>query len=159
RSELLKSAGVANAAEAHALLSKRRDLEAERKAVLTQLKALKVENNLEAAIGQLKTDLAETDAAIITTLADTQRECLPTAEEMEEEALAWSQERTTREARRDNLGEVHASHQQALETAVSKHSRIESKLELLRKSVAEDLALCPDSERAARHAALIADVA
>jgi len=158
RSKLLKSAGVASAAEAHALLSKRRDLEAERKAILTQLRALKVENNLEAAIGQLKTALAETDAAIIAALADTQRERLPTAEEIEEETLALSQERTTLEARRDNLDEARAMHQQALETAVSERSRIESKLELLRKSMAEDLALCPDSERAARHAALIADV-
>jgi HAMP domain-containing protein len=42
---------------------------------------------------------------------------------------------------------------------VSERSAVESKLELVRKRIAEDLALCPDAERAARHAALVSEVA
>jgi len=42
RSTLLESIDVPTSAEARALLSKRRDLEANRKAVLTELKTLKV---------------------------------------------------------------------------------------------------------------------
>ena len=51
-----------------------------------------------------------------------------------------------------------AQQQEALETAVGERSGTESKLELLRKGLADDLALCPDAERAARHAALVAEV-
>jgi hypothetical protein len=54
RSQLLKAAGVPTVAEAHSLLAKRRDQEDERRAVLTQLKALKVEGDPESAIGRLK---------------------------------------------------------------------------------------------------------
>jgi chromosome segregation ATPase len=158
RSLLLKAAGVSTVAEAHALLARRRDQEAERRAVLTQLKALKVEGDPEPAIGKLKLALAETEAAIAAALADTQRQRLPTAKEIEEESLVSSQERTTLEARRDNLEEARAQQQEALETAVSERSAAESKLELLRKAIAEDLALCPDAERAARHAALVAEL-
>lgn len=159
RSELLKAAGVATVADAHALLAKRRDHEAERKATLTQLKALKVDGDPEQAIGKLRVALAETEAAIASALADTQRQRLPTSKEIEEERLALSQERTSQEARRDNLDAARAQQQDALEAAVSERSAVESKLELVRKRIAEDLALCPDPERAARHAALVAEVA
>jgi len=159
RSELLKTAGVATAAEAYALLARRRDFEAERKGILTQLRALKVEGDPEQAIGRLKLALAETEAAIVAALAETQGQHLPTAKEIEEERLALSQERTTLEGRRDSLEEARAQQQDALETAVSERSALESKLELVRKRIAEDLARCPDGERAARHTALVSEVA
>jgi hypothetical protein len=143
----VKAAGVPTVAEAHGPACQRRDQEAERKAVLTQLRALKVEGDPEPAIGKLKLALAETEAAIAAALADTQRQRLPTAKEIEEEGLALPQERTTLEARRDNLDEARAQQQAALETAVSERSAAESKLEFLRKAVAEDLALCPDPDR------------
>lgn len=159
RSELLTTAGAATVAEAHAVLAKRREQEAERKAILTQLKALKVDGDPEQAIGKLKVALAETEAAIAAALADTQRQRLLTAKEIEAERLALSQERTSQEARRDNLEEVRAQQQDALETAVSARSAVESKLELVRKRIAEDLALCPDVDRAARQVALVREVA
>ena len=159
RSELLKAAGVTTVAEAHALLSKRRDLEAERRAVLTELKALKVEGDPEPAIGKLKLAIAETEARVTAALADTQRQRLPTAKEIEEESLALSQERTALEARLGNLEGAQEQQQEALETALRERSGVESKLELVRNAIATDLALCPDAERAPRHAALVAEVA
>src|SRR5579883_1172423 len=159
RSQLLETAGVATVADAHAVLAKRRDQEAERKAVLAQLKALKVEGDPEQVIGKLKQALAEIEAAIAAALADTPRQYLPTAKEIEEERLILSQERTTLEARRDSLDEARAQQQDAVESAVSARSAVESKLELVRKRIAEDLALCPDAERTARHTALVAEVA
>lgn len=159
RSALLKSAGVASVAEAHALLSKRRDLEAERKAVLTQLEALEVKGDPEPAIGKLKASVAEIEAAIEDALTDSGRQGLPSAKELEEECLGAVQERTSLEARRDNLEAARTQQQEALETAVGARSAAESKLELLGKALAAGLALCPDADRAARHAALVEDVA
>jgi chromosome segregation ATPase len=159
RSALLKSACVNTVAEAHALLSRRRDLEADRKAILTQLKALKIEDDPEAAIGKLKLVLAETEAAIEAALAESQRQRLPSAKELEEERLGLAQERTTLEGRRDNLNAAREQQQEAFETTLRAQSANQSNLELLRKTLAQDLALCPDAERAARHAALVTDVA
>jgi AAA domain len=159
RSTLLRSAGVTTVTEAHALLSKRRDLEAERRAILMQLKALKIEGDPEPAIGKLKSTLAEIEAAIEAALADSQRQRLPTAKELEEERLALAQERTALEGRRDNFAAARGQQQEALETAVRARSGAESKLEMLRKALAEDLALCPDAERAVRHAFLVTDIA
>jgi AAA domain len=158
RSELLREAGVTTAADAHGLLSRRRNLEAERKAVLTRLRAFAIEGDPEVAIGNLKRTVAETEAAIVAAMADTQRQHLPTAKAIEEESLALSQERTTREARRDNLEAARVQQHAALETVVRDTSGIDSKLELLRKAIAVDLAFCPDAERTARHAALVAEV-
>ena len=157
RSELLQETGVASVVEAHALLSRRRDLEAERRALLTQFKAMKVDDP-DAAIGKFKLALAESDAAIVAALADTQRARLPTAKEIEEERVELSQERTTFEARSANMHEARAQHQDALEAAIGERRGVESKLELTRKAIAQDVALCPDAERAARLAALAADV-
>jgi AAA domain len=158
RSELLRQAGVTTSADARALLSRRRNLEAERKAVLTRLRAFAIEGDPEAAIGTLKRTVAETEAAIVVAMADTQRQHLPTAKAIEEESLALSQERTMLEARRDNLEATRGPQLAALETAVRDRSGIDSKLELLRQTIAADLAFCPDAERAARHAALVAEV-
>jgi uncharacterized protein YhaN len=91
--------------------------------------------------------------------ADTQRQRLPTVKEIEEERLVLSQERTAQEARRDSLDEARTQQQDALEAALSERSAVESKLGLVRKRIAEDLALCPDAERSARHAALVDEVA
>jgi uncharacterized protein YhaN len=118
-----------------------------------------VEGDPEQAIGKLKLALAETEAAIAAALAETQRQRLPTAKEIEEERLALSQERTTLGARRGSLDEARDQQQDALEAAVSERSAVESKLELMRKRIAEDVALCPDADRAARHATLVSEVA
>jgi DNA repair exonuclease SbcCD ATPase subunit len=159
RSTLLKSVGVTTVTEAHALLSKRHHLEAERRAVLTQLKAFKIESDPTPAIGKLKLTLAEIDAAIKTALAESQRQSLPSTKELEEERLRLAQERATLEARRDNFEAARVQQQDALETALRARSGAESKLEMLRKALAEDLALCPDADRAARHAVLVTDIA
>jgi DNA repair exonuclease SbcCD ATPase subunit len=158
RSELLTVAGVGNVANAHALLSRRRDLEAERKAVLTQLKALKVGGDPDAAIGKLKDTVAGIEAAIRDVMADTQHQRLPTMKEIDEERVALAQERTGLEARRGSLAEARARQQEALESVVAERSGVESRLKLLRKAIAGDVALCPDGERKARHAALAAEV-
>jgi hypothetical protein len=157
RSELLRGVGVATVAEAHAALSKRRELEAERRALLTQLQAMQVDDP-EAAIGKLKLALAESDAAIAAALADTQRVCLPSTEDIEHERVALAQERALLEARSASLQETRAQHHEALEAAIGERRAIESKLELIHKTIAEDVVHCPDSERSARLAALAQDV-
>jgi DNA repair exonuclease SbcCD ATPase subunit len=158
RSALLESIGVATSAEARALLSKRRDLEASRKAVLTELKSLKVTGDPASVIAKTKSDLAETDAAISAALTDTKRQSLPSSKEIEEEKLELSQKRAPLDARRASLEETREQQQEALEGAVASRSGTESKLELIRKSIEDDIALCPDSERAPRDASLVADV-
>lgn len=92
-------------------------------------------------------------------LADAGREQLPNEEELAEEKLALSQERNAIEARRANLDEARKQRQDALENAVEARSAVVSKLEMVRKNLAEDLALCPDADRAARESVLVQDVA
>jgi DNA repair exonuclease SbcCD ATPase subunit len=158
RSSLLNSIGVTSSAEARALLSKRRDLEASRKAVLTELKTLNVTGDPGPVIAQAKGDLAEIDAAISTALTDTKRQSLPSNKEIEEERLELSRQRAPLDARRASLEETREQQQEALENAVAARSGTESKLEFIRKSIEDDTAVCPDSERTARDASLLADV-
>ena len=159
RSALLESIGVGTSAEARALLSKRHDLEASRKAVLTELRALKVTGDPASVIAKTKSDLAETDAAISAALTDTKRQSLPGSKEIEEEKLALSQQRTLLDAHRASLDGTREQQQKALEGAVGARSGTESKLEVIRKSIEDDIALCPDSERAARDTSLVNEVA
>lgn len=158
RSTFLESIGVATSAEARALLSKRRDLEASRKAVLTELKTLKVAGDPASVIAKTKSDLAETDAAISAALTDTKRQSLPSSKEIEEEKLELGRKRAPLDARRASLEETREQQQKALEGAVGARSGTESKLEVIRKSIEDDIALCPDSERAARDTSLVTGV-
>jgi chromosome segregation ATPase len=158
RSSLLKSIGVASSAEARASLSKRRDVEASRKAILTELKTLKVSGDPASVIAKTKTDLAETDAAISAALADAKRQSLPTSKEIEEEKLELRQQRASLDARRANHEETRKQQLEALESAVASRSGTDSKLELIRRTIEDDTAICPDAERVARDAALVADV-
>jgi DNA repair exonuclease SbcCD ATPase subunit len=158
RSALLNSVGVVTVTEAHALLSKRRELEANRKAVLAQLKTFKAGDDPETAIGKLKTNLAETEAAIVAALTGAGREGLPTEQELDAEKIALEQERNSLEARRANLEQARKQQQDALENAVEARSGAVSKLESIRNRVAEDVALCSDTDRPARYAALVLDV-
>lgn len=159
RSTLLQSLGVASSADARALLLKRRDLEANRKLVLAELRTLKITGDPAAVIAKTKSDLAEIDAAIATALHDSQRDSLPTDKEIEEEKLELGRQRAALDARRASLEEAREEQQDALEHAVAARSGTESKLDIIRKSIADDLAICPDAERTVRDAALVADVA
>ena len=158
RSTLLNSIGVASSAEARALLSKRRDLEASRKAVLTELKTLNVTGDPGPVIAKAKGEFAEIDAAISAALTDTKRKSLPSNKEIEAERLELSRQRAPLDARRASLEETREQQQEALENAVAARSGTESKLEFIRKSIEDDTALCPDSERTARDASFLADV-
>lgn len=158
RSALLESIGVATSADARALHSKRRDFEASRKAVLTELKTLQVTGDPAPVISKTKSDLAETDAAISAALTDTKRQSLPTGKEIEQEKLELSQKRAPLDARRASLEGTRQQQQEALEGAVEVRSGTESTLKHIRKSIEDDTALCPDSERAARDASLVTDV-
>jgi HPt (histidine-containing phosphotransfer) domain-containing protein len=113
----------------------------------------------EAAIARLKTSLAQTEAMIAAALAATKRKQLPGSKEMEEEKLALGQERSTLDARRANLENTRAQQREALENGVEARSGTQSKMEMIRKTIAEDVALCPDDERAARVASLVGDLA
>jgi DNA repair exonuclease SbcCD ATPase subunit len=158
RVTLLKAAGVDTVADAHALLSKRRDLEASRNGTLAQLKTFYVTDDPEAAIGKLKSTLAEAEAAITGAISEAEDERLPTGAEIEQRRTALAQERATVEARRESLDEAQRQQQKALESALEARSGAESKLEILRNRIAEDVALCPDAERQARDAALVSQV-
>jgi hypothetical protein len=129
RSSLLNSIGVASSAEARAFLSKRRDLEAGRKAVLTELKTLNVTGDPGPVIAKVKSDLAEIDAAISAALTDTKRQSLPSNKEIEQEQLELSRQRAPLDARRASLEETREQQQEALENAVAARSGTESKLE------------------------------
>ena len=91
-------------------------------------------------------------------MTDTKRQSLPSGKEIEQEKLELSQKRAPLDARRASLEETREQQQAALEGAVEVRSGTESTIKHIRKSIEDDTALCPDSERAARDASLITDV-
>ena len=151
--------GVASTAEAHSLLARRRDLENSRRGFLAELKSLKAGDDPAAACAETKSALAEIEAAIGAALAATCRTTLPTEAAIDEGRLEQEQKRRALDARRSNLDAAREEQQEAVEAAVARRTGTETKLEMLRKSVAEDLALCSDADRAARDAAMVAEAA
>jgi hypothetical protein len=158
RAGLLKAAGVTSLTEAHALLARRRDLENGRRAILAELKSLKAGDDPVAACAEVKSALAQIEAAIAAALSATGRTALPDEAAIDAERLEHEQKRTALDARRASFEAARAEQQEAVESAVAQRTGAETRLEMLRKSIAEDLALCPDSDRAARDAALVAEV-
>jgi DNA repair exonuclease SbcCD ATPase subunit len=159
RSALLQSAGVTNTAEAHALLGRRRDLENSRRGIVAELNSLKAGNEPAAACADLKAELAETEAAIEAALKATGRSALPSQAEIDARRLEYEQKRNALDARRGSLEAAREEHQEAVETAVGQRTGAETKLEMLRKTIAEDVAVCPDVDRSARDAVLVSEVA
>jgi hypothetical protein len=96
--------------------------------------------------------LAGIEAVIVAALAATGRTALPTEAAIDGERLEQEQKRRVLDARRSSLDAAREEQQEAVETAVARRTSAETKLEMLHKSVAEDLALCPDADRAARDA-------
>jgi DNA repair exonuclease SbcCD ATPase subunit len=159
RSALLKAAGVASVAEARATLTRRRDLENNRRGVLAELRSLKAGEDPSAACAAARSALAETQAAIDAALSATGRVALPSQTEIDAERLESIQARNLLDTSSASLNAARKEQQKALEAAVAQRADASTKLELVRKSIIEDLVLCPDAARAARDAALIADVA
>jgi hypothetical protein len=151
--------GAASAAGAHGLLARRRDLENSRRGILAELKALKAGEDPAAACADVKSALAEIEAAIEAALAATGREALPSKAEIDAERLVLGQKRNALDARRASLDATREGQQEAVETAVAERTGAETKLEMVRKTIAEDLALCPDADRAARDTGMVVDVA
>lgn len=158
RASLLTSLGVGGAAEARAMLSKRRELEANRKGVLAELKTLGVADDPSPVVAETKKALAEIDAAIEAALSDTQRAQLPSMKDIEAAKLELEQKRIQLDARRANIEQTRDQQQEALGDARDKRSGTESQLQLVRKTIQNDTALCPDSERDTREAARIGEV-
>ncbi len=117
RAALLKSAGVAGVAEAHALLAKRRDLENNRRGILAELKSLKGGDDPAVAAADIKSALAETEAAIEAALTATGRTALPSQAEIDGERLEHEQKRNALDARRASLDAAREELQVAVETA------------------------------------------
>jgi hypothetical protein len=159
RVDILKSAGVASAAEAHALLARRRDLENSRRGSLAEIKSLKASADPAAACAEVKSALAEIEAAIAAALAATGRTTLPNEAAIDAERLEHEPSRSALDRRRANLDAAREEQQGAVEAAVELRTGAETKLEMIRKNIAEDLAVCPDADRVARYAAMVADVA
>jgi hypothetical protein len=159
RTALLKATAVASAAEAHALLARRRDLETNRRGILAELKSLKAGDDPAAAAAEVKSALAEIKAAIEAALAATGRAVLPSEADIDGERLEQEQKRNALDARRASLDAAREEQQEAVETAVAQRSGAATKLEMIRTSIAEDIALCPDADRAARDAAMVSQVA
>ncbi|WGD53188.1 AAA family ATPase [Bradyrhizobium sp. CB1650] len=159
RSALLAASGVDDAAEAHAILTRRRDLDHDRRGVLAELKSLEASDDPTRAGAAVRSELAEVQAAIDVVLAATARAALPGQAEIDSERLGHEQRRASLEARREKLAAARQEHQRAVEAAVVRRADVSTRLEFVRKSIAEDLVLCPDADRAARDAALVAEVA
>jgi DNA repair exonuclease SbcCD ATPase subunit len=159
RADLLKAAGVASSAEAHALLARRRELENSRRGILAELQSLKAGDDPAAACAEVKSVLAKIDISIEAALAATGRTTLPTQAEIDAERLEYDQKRNALDARCASLEAAREEQQQAVETAVAQRTGAETKLEMIRKSIAEDLVLCPDADRAARDAVMVSEVA
>jgi hypothetical protein len=94
-----------------------------------------------------KSALAETEATIETALAATGRTALPNDTAIDTERLEHEQRRNALEAWRASLDAARDEQQKAVEMAVAQHTGAETKLQMVRKSIAEDLALCPDADR------------
>jgi hypothetical protein len=159
RDALLKSAGVTNAAEAHALLTRRRDFETNRRGILAELKSLNAGDDPAAAAAEVKAALAETEAAIGAALTATGRSALPSQPAIEGERLDQEQKRKALDARCASLDATREEQQETVETAVAQRSGAETRIEMIRKSIAEDIVLCPDADRAGRDTAMVAEVA
>jgi uncharacterized protein YhaN len=63
------------------------------------------------------------------------------------------------DARLASLDAAREEQQEAVETAVAQRTGAETKLEMIRKSIVEDVALCSDADRVARDAAMVSEVA
>jgi hypothetical protein len=150
---------VASAAEAHALLARQCDLETSRCGVLAELKSLKAGDDPAAACAEVKSELAQIEASIATALAATGRTALPSQAEIDSERLEYEPKCNALDATCVRLGAARKEQQKAVETAFAEHTGAETKLKMLRKSIVGDEALCPDTDRAARDAALVAEVA
>jgi len=158
RTMLLKTAGVAGAAEAHALLARQRELENIRRGILAELKSLKAGDDPAAACADVKLALAEIEAAIAAALAVTGRTALPSEAAIDAERIEHESKRNALDARRASLDAAREEQQKAVEGAVAERTGAETRLEMLRKCIAEDLALRSDADRAVRDAAIIAEV-
>jgi uncharacterized protein YhaN len=159
RATLLKATGVASTAEAHVLLARRRDLENSRRGIFAELKSLKAGDDPTAACAEVKSALAEIEVSIEAALAATGRTALPSQAEIDTKRLEYDQKRNALDARCASLDAAREEQQEAVENAVAQRTGAETKLEMLRKNIAEDLALCPDADRAARDAAMVSEVA
>lgn len=159
RSVLLATAGVSSAAEAHAILTRRRDLELGRRGIVAELRGLQAGEDPVKAGAVVRSELAEIQAAIDAVLSATGRASLPGQGEMDSEGLQCEQRRVSLEARREKLAAARQEQQKAVEAAVEQRADFATRLEFVRKSVVEDLVVCPDADRAARDAALVAEVA
>lgn len=155
KSDILKAIGVASSADAHALLARKWEYEADRKGILAQLRAFKAEDDSASVIAELQNTLAETDAAINAALAAAARDSLPDSAEINAEKITLEQERSVLEARGANFEEAGQVQQDAVETAVVERSATETRLELVRVAISEDIALCPDNVRVPRETVLV----
>lgn len=157
-SALLARHNAATPAEARALLTKRRDLEAERKAIRAQLPVHGSREDAHRALGELKQKIAEAAAVVTTALADGALDHLPSAEVLDEQKSALDQQRSSLNARRASLEETSKVQRRALESAVGARSAAESKLEVMRSAIAQEEVLSPPNERASRESTLLADL-
>jgi uncharacterized protein YhaN len=155
---LLNSLSVNTSADARAMLVNRRELENDRKGVLAELRALKVTADTAAVIEKIQVELAAVDASIAKALADAKRDRLPTSKELEAEKLDLQQRRAPLDARRATFARMQIQQQNSVEAAIKAYGGTESTLTLVRKTIADDVALCPDADRSAREAGLVMDV-
>jgi DNA repair exonuclease SbcCD ATPase subunit len=159
RSSLLTSLGVSGAADARSMLSKRRELEANRKGVFAELQYLGVADDPAPVLAETKKALAEIDAAIEAVPSDTLRDQLPTTKEIETGKLELENKRVQLEARRAGVEQTRNQRQEAWGDARDERSGTEAELKLVRKMILDDTALCPDSERAGRETSLVTEIA
>ena len=123
RAKLLKAAGVASATDAHAFLAHRRDLENSRRGILAELKGLKAGDDPAAACAEVKSALAEIEAAIAAALAATGRTALPDEAAIDAERLEHEQKRNALDARRASLAAAREEQLEAVGQRRAAHRR------------------------------------
>jgi hypothetical protein len=128
---------VASVAEAHAQLVRRRELENSRRGVLAELKSLKATDDPPAACAEVKSVLAQIEASIAAALAATSRTALPSQAEVDADRLQYDQKRSALDARCASLDAAREEQQEAVETAVAQRTGAQTKLEMVRQSIAK----------------------
>lgn len=155
---LLSTHNLGSCAEAHAHLTKRRELEAEVKALRSQLGVQGSATEVHGTVGDLKQQLARDEAAIAVALREAGLARLPTSDALAELRTTLDQERAALDAMRASLDEARGVQQSTLENALGARKGAESKLEILRSNVARDEALSPSEDRAAKEVLLHAEL-
>jgi DNA repair exonuclease SbcCD ATPase subunit len=158
RDKLLASAGVASLDAARIILARRETLESQLQGLAAELSAIGVEPAAaEETLGELRRNIARSDAEIIGLLSSLSGDHPPSPAELDEERRAIAARREERWQQRKALDAACQETQQLLEDSLSRKGQLSGELESLRRDLAANLAVSPDESRDADIAAAAKD--